>query len=194
MCFRGMRRRRSGLKKQNFVFVFLGGHMAINSGADDTALTAVCLSKNSPAVISTSRLVLPSAMTWNETPVPRTCHAHRHTRARASCCCYGVAVLRLVVVLLLLLCCLRSLHSLVTCNVKTKKRKKKNKKKEKDEKRVFVDTGKKTYSSTRSWKTKEKKKREKNNKKNATFLFKAKKAKSFARAPQQIISLSAITG
>ena len=60
----------------------------------------------------TSRLVVPSAMTWTEKSacvanLPRL-HTQTHTRARASCCCCCgvVAVLmRLVVVLPLQNCC-----------------------------------------------------------------------------------------
>ena len=72
----------------------------------------------------------------------------------------------------------------------------KNDEKEKDEKRLFVDTKKKTYSSncTRSWKnetTKTRKNDEKNKKRTSQ---EAKKAKNFGRVPQQIISSSAIAG
>ena len=61
----------------------------------------------------TSRLVLPSAMTWTEKSacVANLPRSHKHTRARFLlllllllwCCCYGVAVLWMVLVLLLVL-------------------------------------------------------------------------------------------
>ena len=55
----------------------------------------------------TSRLVVPSAMTWTEKSACVANLPRSHTHARASyCCCYGVvAVLRLVAVILLY-CCL----------------------------------------------------------------------------------------
>ena len=87
--------------------------------ADDTA-SFVSKKSTSPAVMFTSRLVLPSAMTWTEKST--TCaanlpHLHKHTHALpAACCCYGVAVfLRLVLVLLLLQLPI-ALSSLVTCS------------------------------------------------------------------------------
>ena len=67
--------------------------------------TAGIVSKNSnsPTVMFTTRLVLPSAMTWTEKSacVANLPHLHKtHTRALPAACCYGVAVLRLVLVLL----------------------------------------------------------------------------------------------
>ena len=89
----------------------------------------------SPAVIFTSRLVLPSAMTWTEkiACVANLPHLHTHTRALpAACCCYGVAVLLLVLVLLLQLpIALSSL--LITCNEKTEEKKNVTKSKESKE-------------------------------------------------------------
>ena len=59
--------------------------------------TAGIVSKNSnsPTVMFTTRLVLPSAMTWTEKSacVANLPHLHKHTRARfllalpAVCCC-----------------------------------------------------------------------------------------------------------
>ena len=64
------------------------------SRADDTASFASRKS-TSPAVMFTSRLVLPSAMTWAEKSacVANLPHLHKHTRARFLllavlwCCC-----------------------------------------------------------------------------------------------------------
>ena len=95
------------------------------------------VSKNStsPAVMFTSRLVLPRAMTWTEKSacVANSPHLHKHTRALpAACCCYGVAVLRLVLVLLLQLpIALSSL--LIPCNEKPKEKKNVTKSKESKE-------------------------------------------------------------
>ena len=63
------------------LFVFLRGHTA--SRADDTA-SIVSKKSTSPAVMFTSRLVLPSAMTWTEKSgcVANLPHLHEHTRAR----------------------------------------------------------------------------------------------------------------
>ena len=114
------RRRKAGSKTKASLFVLLGGHMA--SRADDTACF---VSKSiSPAVMFTSRLVLPSAMTWTEKSacVANLPRSRKHTRAPpAACCCYGVAVLRLVLVLLLLQLPI-TLSSPVTCNEKTKEK------------------------------------------------------------------------
>ena len=62
------------------LFVFLRGHTA--SRADDTA-SIVSKKSTSPAVMFTSRLVLPSAMTWTEKSacVATLPHLHKHTRA-----------------------------------------------------------------------------------------------------------------
>ena len=86
------------------MFVFLEGHIA--SRANDTA-SFVSKKSTSPAVMFTSRLVLPSAMTWTEKSAclcrELATLTQTHTRALpAARCCYGVfAVLRLVLVLLL---------------------------------------------------------------------------------------------
>ena len=72
-------------------------------------------------VMFTSRLVLPSAMTWTEKSgcVANLPHLHEHTRARFLL--VDVAVLRLVLVLLLQLpIALSSL--LITCDGKRKKK------------------------------------------------------------------------
>ena len=63
------------------MFVFLEGHIA--SRANDTA-SFVSKKSTSPAVMFTSRLVLPSAMTWTEKSarVANLPHFHKHTRAR----------------------------------------------------------------------------------------------------------------
>ena len=76
------------------MFVFLEGHIA--SRANDTA-SFVSKKSTSPAVMFTSRLVLPSAMTWTEKSacVANLPHLHKHTRAR---------FLLLAVVMLLLYC------------------------------------------------------------------------------------------
>ena len=85
----------------------------------------------SPAVIFTSRLVLPSAMTWTEKSLCRELATltQTHTRALpAACCCYGVvAVLRLVLVLLLQLPMAVS-SSLVTKKSRKKERHRKQRK------------------------------------------------------------------
>ena len=81
------------VKKQKvrcLFFVFLGGHIA--SSAYDTA-SIVSKKSTSPAVIFTSRLVLPSAMTWTEKSACVANLPHLNSHARASCC------------LLLLRCC-----------------------------------------------------------------------------------------
>ena len=55
------------------------------SRADDTAVNSFVSKKStSPAVMFTSRLVLPSAITWTEksTCVANLPHSHKHTRAR----------------------------------------------------------------------------------------------------------------
>ena len=78
------------------------GHMA--SRADGTG-SFLSNKSTSPAVMFTSRLVLPSAMSFfalSRAPVSRTCHNYTNTRALPAACCYGVvAALRLVLVLLL---------------------------------------------------------------------------------------------
>ena len=110
---------------------------------------ALSKKSTSPAVMFTSRLVLPSAMTWTEkSACVANCHAHTNTHAHASCCCcYDIAVLlRLIVVqqllvLLLLPSLVLSRHS----KRKAKKRKKKTTNKRKKMKReFFVDTERKT--------------------------------------------------
>ena len=119
-------------------------------------------------------------------PVSQTCHVHTSTQARASCCCFGVAVLRLVLVLLLLL-----LPSLVLSSLAMKKRK--NTTKRKGWKSSLC--GYKKESVQFVWlengTTKKKKKTGEIKKKKFT---RSKKSKNFGRIPQQIISLSAITG
>ena len=121
-------RRKAGSKTKASLFVFLGGHIAIISRADDTA-SIVSKKTTSPAVIITSRLVLPSAMTWTEKNACVANLPHLHTRALpAACCCYGAAaVLRSVLVLLLQLpMALSSL--LITCTEKTKEKKERHQK------------------------------------------------------------------
>ena len=112
--------------------------------ADDTANSIVSKKSTSPAVMSTSRLVLPCAMTWTE---KSACVANlatltqAHTRAiPAACCCYGVAVSRLILVLLLQLPI--ALSSLITCNEKTKEKKKlpKKQRKQRTSGRLFAPT------------------------------------------------------
>ena len=77
------------------LFVFLGGHIA--SRADDTA-SFVSKKSTSPAVMVTSRLVLPSAMTWTEKSACVANLPHIHQQTRASCwllllwCCCCIAV------------------------------------------------------------------------------------------------------
>ena len=99
----------------------------MTSRADDAA-SFVSKKSTSPAVMITSRLVLPSAMTWTEKSacVANLPHSHKHTRAlpaaaaaAAACCSYGVAVLRLVLALLLLLLIElpTALSSVVTCSL-----------------------------------------------------------------------------
>ena len=84
---------KTGSKTKASLFVFLGGHIARNSRADDTA-SFVSKQNTSPAVMFTSRLVLPSAMTWTEKSacVANLPRSHKHTRG-------------LPVLLLLLWCC-----------------------------------------------------------------------------------------
>ena len=119
MCLM-FRRRKAGAKTKASLFVFLGGHIA--SRADDTA-SIVSKKSTFPAVMFTSRLVLPSAMTWTEKSacVANLPRLHKHTRAR---------FLLLAVVAVLLYCgwfwccyysCL-ALSSLITCNEKTKEK------------------------------------------------------------------------
>ena len=105
-------------KTKTSLFVFLGGHIA--SRADDTA-SIVSKKSTSPAVMFTSRLVLPSAMTWTEERLCRELATLIQTHTRASCC-----------LLLLWYCCIAvgsgaattaaciALSSLLTCNEKTK--------------------------------------------------------------------------
>ena len=100
--------------------------------------TAGIVSKNSnsPTVMFTTRLVLPSAMTWTEKSacVANLPHLHKHTRARF--------LLLAVVMVLLLYCgwlrcsryqyyCRLGLSSLVTRNGKRKNERKKTTKREK---------------------------------------------------------------
>ena len=121
-------RRKAGSKTKASLFVFLGGHIAIISRADDTA-SIVSKKTTSPAVIITSRLVLPSAMTWTEKNACVANLPHLHTRALpAACCCYGAAaVLRSVLVLLLQLPMAVS-SSLVTKKSRKKERHRKQRK------------------------------------------------------------------
>ena len=145
MCFLVFRRRKAGSKTKASLFVFLGGHIA--SRADDTTNSIVSKKSTSPAVMFTSRLVLPSAMTWTEKSACVANLPHLltqiHTRTLpAACCCYGVvAVLRLVLLLLLQLpTALSSL--LITCNEKTKEKKKlpKKQRKQRTSGRFFAPT------------------------------------------------------
>ena len=98
LCQRGVRRRRkAGSKNKTSCFFVILLHMAIT--ADDTASS---LQKStSPAIMFTSRLVLPSALTWTEKSacVANLPRSHKHTRARFLLLLCDVAVLlRLVVV------------------------------------------------------------------------------------------------
>ena len=95
LCFLVFRRRKAGSNTKALLFVFLGGHTA--SRADDTA-SFVSKKSTSPAVMFSSRLVLPSVLTWTERSacVANLPHLHKHTRAR---------FLLLAVVMVLLLCC-----------------------------------------------------------------------------------------
>ena len=81
MCYLVFRRRKAGSKTKASLFVFLGGHTA--SRADDTA-SFVSKKSTSPAVMFSSRLVLPSVLTWTERSacVANLPHLHKHTRAR----------------------------------------------------------------------------------------------------------------
>ena len=89
---------------------------------------ALSKKSTSPAVIYTSQLVLPSAMTWTEKGacVANLPHLHKHTRARfllLAVNCYVVAVCIAVgsgAVLIQLPIALSSL--LITCNEKRKKK------------------------------------------------------------------------
>ena len=56
-----------------------------------------------------------------------------------------------------------------------------------------MDTKKKTYSSTRSWKNETTKERKKNEGVEKKTPRKAKKAKNFGSVPEQLISSSAVT-
>ena len=63
----GVQKKKSRFKKKSFVvcLMFLGGH--ITSRADDTPNNSIVSKKStSPAVMFTSRLLLPGAMTWAE--------------------------------------------------------------------------------------------------------------------------------
>ena len=70
----------------------------------------------------TSRLVLPSAMTWTEKSafVANLPHLYKHTRAIPAACCLILLLLSVLRVLVLQLIALSSL--LVTCNEKRKKK------------------------------------------------------------------------
>ena len=124
-------------QKLRCVFVFFGGHIA--SRADDTAINSFVSKKStSPAVKFTSRLVLPSAMTWTE---KSACVAElatltqTHTSALPSaCCCDGVVAALWLVLVLLYYSCLYALSSLlITCNEKTREKKNVTKSKESKE-------------------------------------------------------------
>ena len=111
------------------------------SRADDTA-SFVSKKSTSQAVMFTSRLVLPSAMTWTEKSacVANWPHLHKHPRARLFCC------------LLVLWCCritvgsgasTTAAYSLVLSHV-TKKR---NKKKTSQKERKAMNFGKVLFPS-----------------------------------------------
>ena len=138
VVFRG-RKAGSKTKAKAWLFVcFLGGH-TMASRADDTAVNSFVSKKStSPAVKFTSRLVLPSAMTWTE---KSACVAElatltqTHTSALPSaCCCDGVVAALWLVLVLLYYSCLYALSSLlITCNEKTREKKNVTKSKESKE-------------------------------------------------------------
>ena len=142
LCFLVFRRRKAGSKTKASLFVFLGGYIA--SRTDDTA-SFVSKKSTSPAVMFTSRLVLPSAMTWTKVAcVANLPYLYKDTRAR---------FLLLAVVMMLLLycgwffwCCyyiqlpiaLSSL--LITCNEKTKEERHKKQRKQRTSGTFFSPT------------------------------------------------------
>ena len=78
----------------------------------------------SPAVMFTTRLVLPSATTWTEksTRVANLPHIHKHTRALPAACCF----MALLLYCGCFWCCYyRCLCMALSCLLITKKRKKK---------------------------------------------------------------------
>ena len=138
----------------------------------------------------TSRLVLPSAMTWTEKSacVANLPRSHKtHTRALPAA----------VVMVMLLYCgwywycyyiCLALSSLLVTCNEKAKE---KNTTKRKKMKIEFFILWIQKRKCTAVLVQRRAGKRNNEKKKNVT---KSKKSKNFERVPQQIIPSSAITG